>query len=53
MISFEDAKNTLIGDSLLEQEEGYNEYFRNKISRSLADYHIGKNPTTPHKQAMT
>ena len=52
-LPIEDTKNTLTWDFFMEQpEDGYEEYFHNKVSDSLSTYHIGKNPTTPHQKAM-
>lgn len=52
-LSLEDAKNTLIWDFFLEQEEGYEDYFRDKVSTSLSTYLAGTNSTTPHQKTMT
>jgi len=52
-LSIEDAKKTLIWDFFLEEEEGYDEYFHDKVSKSLSSYLDNTTPTTSHQKAMT
>jgi prevent-host-death family protein len=52
MISIEDAANTLIPDMFLEKEAGYDEWFQEKVSKSLKAFTEGVATVSAHDEVM-
>jgi prevent-host-death family protein len=52
MISIKDASETLIPELFMEKEDGYDEWFVAKVTRSLEAVKAGTTPLTSHDLVM-
>ncbi len=52
MISIKDASDTLIPELFMEKEDGYDEWFVAKVTRSLEAAKAGTTPLTNHDLVM-
>ncbi|MBM3344103.1 MAG: type II toxin-antitoxin system Phd/YefM family antitoxin [Betaproteobacteria bacterium] len=52
MISIKDASDTLIPELFMEKEEGYDNWFKAKVTKSLKAVKAGTTALTKHDQAM-
>lgn len=52
MISIKDASDTLIPELFMEKEDGYDEWFVAKVTRSLEAVKAGTTPLTNHELVM-
>lgn len=52
MISIDDAANTLISEMFMDKEPGYDEWFQDKVSRTLASARAGKSKISDHDEVM-
>lgn len=52
MISIKDASDTLIPELFMDKEEGYDKWFKAKVTKSLKAVKSGATALTKHEQAM-
>jgi hypothetical protein len=52
MLSMEDAAQTLIPDVFFDKEEGYDEWFDEKVSNTLAALREGRSQLSDHDEVM-